>query len=133
MFVKLVILFTIVPLIELSLLIELGQRFGLLATITVVISTGLLGAALARKEGFGVITRIQTELSSGQIPADSLSDAALVLAGALLLLTPGLITDAIGLALLVPLSRAFCKAYLKRYLRTKIDTGEIQANYRVEE
>lgn len=133
MFFKLVVLFTIVPLVELSLLIELGQRFGLLTTIAVVLATGLLGAALARKEGFGVINRIQTELSRGQIPGDSLSDAALVLAGALLLLTPGLITDVVGLVLLVAPTRAVLKAYLKRYFRNKINTSEIQANYRVGE
>jgi len=132
MFAKLVILFTIVPLLELSLLIEIGQRIGLVYTILIVLATGFLGAALARREGFGVISRIQNELHSGQLPGDSLLDGALVLAGALLLLTPGLLTDVVGLCLLLPPTRALLKSRLKEYFRAKINTGEISANYRVE-
>ena len=92
-----------------------------------------LGAALARSEGFGIISRIQNELASGQLPGDSLIDGSLVLAGALFLLTPGLITDAFGFALLLPFSRAFVKIYLKKYFSRKINTGEIQVNYKIED
>ena len=113
MFFRLIILFTVVPLIELALLIELGQQIGLGNTIIIVVLTGFIGAALARSEGFGVLQRIQSELNQGQIPADSLFDGALILAGALLLLTPGLVTDVIGFVLLVPPSRKRLKAYLQ--------------------
>lgn len=133
MFIRLVILFTLVPLMELALLIEIGQKIGLWNTIAIVILTGFIGAALARSEGFGIIGRIQSELASGQLPGDSLFDGALVLAGALLLLTPGLITDTLGFALLLPFSRAFIKIYLKKYFSKKINTGEIQVNYKVKD
>jgi len=119
MFIRLLLLFTLVPLIELALLIEIGQKIGLWNTIAIVVLTGFIGAALARSEGFGIISRIQSELASGQLPGDSLIDGALVLAGALLLLTPGLITDAFGFALLLP--------------NQKINTGEIHVNYKIED
>ncbi|TDI86251.1 MAG: FxsA family protein [Caldithrix sp.] len=133
MFIRLLLLFTLVPLIELVLLIEIGQKIGLWNTIAIVVLTGFIGAALARSEGFGIISRIQNELASGQLPGDSLIDGALVLAGALLLLTPGLITDAFGFALLLPFSRAFVKIYLKKYFNQKINTGEIHVNYKIED
>ncbi len=133
MFIRLLLLFTLVPLIELALLIEIGQKIGLWNTIAIVVLTGFIGAALARSEGFGIISRIQSELASGQLPGDSLIDGALVLAGALLLLTPGLITDAFGFALLLPFSRAFVKIYLKKYFNQKINTGEIHVNYKIED
>ena len=133
MFIRLLLLFTLVPLIELALLIEIGQKIGLWNTIAIVVLTGFIGAALARSEGFGIISRIQNELASGQLPGDSFIDGALVLAGALLLLTPGLITDAFGFALLLPFSRSFVKIYLKKYFSKKIHTGEIQVNYKIED
>lgn len=133
MFIRLLLLFTLVPLIELVLLIEIGQKIGLWNTIAIVVLTGFIGAALARSEGFGIISRIQNELASGQLPGESLIDGALVLAGALLLLTPGLITDAFGFALLLPFSRAFVKIYLKKYFNQKINTGEIHVNYKIED
>ena len=133
MFIRLLLLFTLVPLIELALLIEIGQKIGLWNTIAIVVLTGFIGAALARSEGFGIISRIQNELASGQLPGDSLIDGALVLAGALLLLTPGLITDAFGFALLLHFSRAVVKIYLKKYFSRKINTGEIQVSYKIED
>lgn len=133
MFFRLLLLFTIVPLVELALLIKLGQKIGLLNTIFVVIVTGIVGAALARSEGFTILSRIQNELRIGQLPGDSLIDGALILSGALLLLTPGLITDAFGFAMLLPLTREFLRKMLKNYFRGKINTGEIAVNYKVEE
>ncbi len=133
MFLRLLLLFTVVPLVELALLIKLGQAVGLGNTLAVVILTGLIGAALARAEGFGVLRRIQMELASGQLPGDSLLDGALVLAGGLLLLTPGLITDTFGLVLLLPFSRRLVKHSLKSYFKRKIHSGEIEVHYRVED
>jgi UPF0716 protein FxsA len=132
MFFRLIVLFTVVPLVELAILIELGQRIGLSSTIAIVILTGFVGAALARSQGFGVLNRIQSELNTGQLPADGLFDGALILAGALLLLTPGLITDLFGFALLLPASRKLLKVYIRNYFRGKLNKGEIHVNYRVE-
>lgn len=133
MLIRLIFLFTIVPLIELTLLIELGKQIGLMNTLGLVILTGVIGASLARSQGFGILQRIQNELAQGQLPGDSLVDGALILAGGLLLLTPGLITDVVGFALLAPFTRRFVKIYLKNFFRRKINKGEINVKYRVEE
>lgn len=133
MLIRLILLFTVIPLVELALLIKLGQVIGLFSTIAIVILTGILGASLARSQGFGIVQRIQNELARGQLPGDSLLDGALVLAGALLLLTPGMITDAFGFTLLLPVSRVFVKTYLKKYFRRKIKSDEIHIDYKVQD
>ncbi len=133
MLFRLILLFTLIPLIELSLLIELGKQIGLGSTIAIVILTGILGAYLAKHEGFIVINRIQQELSQGRLPAESLIDGVIILAGGLLLLTPGLLTDAIGFIALVPISRDYLKKFLKQKFKQKIDTGEIHTSYTIED
>jgi len=133
MFIRLIALFTIVPLVELMLLIELGQRIGLWDTILVVIITGVVGAALARSQGFRIVTQIQRELANGLLPGESLIDGAFVLAGGLLLLTPGLVTDAMGFIFLLPYTRTILKTRAIKYFRSKIDTGEIHVNYKIED
>ncbi len=133
MLIRLILLFTIVPLIELALLIEIGQTIGLANTLIIVIVTGIAGASLARSQGFGILQRIQNELQQGQIPGESLLDGVLILAGALLLLTPGLITDVLGLALLLPFSRVFVKTYLINYFRNKFNKDEIKVRYKIDD
>lgn len=133
MFIRLAFLFTVIPLIELALLIEVGQHIGVFNTIAIVILTGLLGAALARSEGFAVITRIQSEMARGELPGDSLIEGGLILAGAMLLLTPGLLTDALGFALLLPLTRPFFRNLVKKIFRNRVDTGEIHVDYKVKD
>lgn len=132
MFIKLLILFTIVPLIELSLLIKLGQHIGLAATLVIVILTGIFGAYLARAQGFMIISKIQNDLRNGRIPADPLLDGILILSGGLLLVTPGLITDTIGLLILIPLTRKIIKKFLKRKIRQKLNSNQIYTSYTVE-
>ncbi len=129
MFSRLLLLFILVPLFELALLIEIGRQIGVGATLALVILTGIAGAALTRAQGFAVLSQIQSELRREQLPAESLFDGFLVLAGGLLLLTPGIATDLIGFMLLVPVSRNRIKEYLKRKIREKIDRGEIHSSY----
>ncbi len=133
MLVRLILLFTIVPLVELSLLIELGRQIGLGSTIAIVILTGIIGASLARNEGFIVITRIRTDLNMGKIPTESLLDGVIILAGGLLLLTPGLITDVIGFLALIPVSRHYIKEFMKRKFKQKIDSAEIHTTYTIDD
>jgi len=132
MLLRLILLFTLIPLIELSLLIELGRQIGLGSTLAIVIITGITGAYLARYEGFRVIHQIRQDLSKGRIPAESLIDGFIILAGGLLLLTPGLLTDAIGFIALIPVTRNYLKQYLKRKFKQKIDSQEIQTFYTID-
>ncbi|MGA1874066.1 MAG: FxsA family protein [bacterium] len=117
MFLRLFILFVIVPIIELALLIEIGGLLGTVNTILLIFITGILGAALAKHEGLGVISRIREELGRGQIPPQELFDGFCILVGGLLLLTPGFLTDALGFSLLIPITRRG----IEKYLRSKIE------------
>lgn len=124
MFIKLLMIFTIVPIIELYVLIEASRQIGLGATVTMIFLTGIAGAFLARSQGFQLIKRIQAELSQGKVPAEDMYDGALVLAGGLLLLTPGFCTDLFGFCLLTPVTRTLAKRWLKKWLDVKVQRGE---------
>lgn len=117
MFLKLLAIFIIVPLLELWVIVEVGSRIGILPALFALILISITGAALAKQQGYRVVMRIQTEVSGGRIPSDALIDGALVLAGALLLLTPGFLTDAAGLLLLIPPARRPFRSLLKRRLK----------------
>jgi UPF0716 protein FxsA len=99
-------LFLIVPLIELAILIQVGQQIGVGPTILLLIGMSILGAFLAKREGLAVWTRFRATLARGEVPSIEVVDGVLVLFGAALLLTPGFLTDVLGIALLIPASRA---------------------------
>lgn len=111
----LLLLFITIPFLELYLLLELGRRVGALPTIALTIATGVLGAALARAQGFAALRRIQRDSASGQLPAGALLEGALILVAGVLLLTPGVLTDLTGLLLLFPPARALVARGLARW------------------
>ena len=125
MLLKLILIFTIVPFIELSLLIELGSVIGTLPTILVVVITGVIGAFMARISGLSVLFKIQDNLRQGIFPRDELFDGVLILIGGAFLLTQGLLTDALGFFLLLPLGRSAVKRWLQEILKRRIDSGEV--------
>ncbi len=123
---KLVLLLTLVPLVELLLLVRLTQLWGSFwLTVGIILGTGLLGAVLARREGLRVIGRVRDRLAHGELPADALLDGLLVLVAAALLITPGLLTDAVGFLLLIPPTRSLARALVKRWARRKIEAGTL--------
>lgn len=133
MFLRLLLLFTIVPLVELFLLVQLGRVVGAWPTIALVLCTGVLGAALARHQGLGVVRRLQSELQSGGLPADALIDGLLILVAAAVLLTPGLLTDVMGFVLLVPRGRRAVRSIVGRWLGSRFalrDPNVIDAEWR---
>nr|XP_061810477.1 UPF0716 protein YtzA-like [Nerophis lumbriciformis] len=113
MFLRLLLLFTLVPLTELLLLVELGRRMGPLPTVALVLITGALGAWLARRQGLRVLSEIRREQTAGRLPAAALVDGLLVLVAGAVLLTPGLLTDLFGFALLIPQVRAAVRQRLR--------------------
>ena len=110
------LLFTITPLVELWLLFRLAGVFGFWTTVFVVLATGFAGAALARLQGFWVLHQIRSDLAQGVMPTQRLGDGALILSAGLLLVTPGVLTDVLGLALLVPPLRSLIRRGLTRWL-----------------
>ena len=102
----LLVLFISIPLVELYLLLAVGSAIGLLWTFTIVILTGIVGAGLARWQGFSVWMRIRRRLHEGVMPAREVIEGVMVLVAAVLLVTPGLLTDSVGFLLLIhPLRR----------------------------
>ncbi|MCA8924566.1 MAG: FxsA family protein [Planctomycetes bacterium] len=111
-------LFVVVPLVELYLLLQVGQVLGLGATVGLVLVTGLLGAALARQQGAAVLRKLEAAAASGEGVGQTLAEGALVLVAGVLLLTPGVLTDAVGLALLIPpVRRRVAPALARRFVR----------------
>ena len=119
-FTKLVLLFTVMPLVELYVLIEIANITSWSHTILLVIGTGILGAYLAKREGRQIISRIQNELSVGHLPGEELINGLCVLIGGALLLTPGILTDIIGFTLIIPVTRIIYKKWLKEKFSNKI-------------
>ncbi len=120
LFLKLLTLFIVVPLIELALLIWIGQYLGVLVTIGLVILTAVVGAAMAKAQGMYVWYRIVDTLRRGRLPTDSIMDGALIFAAGVVFLTPGFLTDLTGFMLLIPPVRNRIREFLKDYLGRKI-------------
>ena len=123
---RLALLFIVVPILELVLLIELGQLVGLLPTVGLVVFTGVTGAWLARAEGVRVFFQFQQELASGQLPGQALLDGISVLVGGALLLTPGVLTDVVGFSLLFPPTRRWIQGRARARLERQIRDGSIR-------
>ena len=120
------ILMTTIPMMELYLLFKAGAAFGVMNTVAVVLLTGFVGAYLARLQGLVLLRNVQAQLARGEMPSESLLHGVLVLAGGLLLLTPGFITDVIGLLLLIPLTRKLIVFFGKILLKRKIAQGLVR-------
>ena len=122
-FSKLVLALTVVPIVELFILVKLAGAINWLPTILLVIVTGVSGAYLAKQQGKEILNKIQMELSSGNMPGDSLLNGLSVLVGGVLLLTPGILTDITGFLLIVPISRIMFIKFLKSKFKGMINTG----------
>ncbi len=117
MLLKLFLAFTIIPVLEIYLLIKLGSFLGALNTVIIVILTGIIGAYLAKLEGLHTMTKVREALNRGEMPAEGMLDALLILVAGIVLLTPGFLTDIAGLLILIPQTRFL----FKRWLRKKFD------------
>lgn len=131
MIARLILLFTVLPLIELVILIEIGTRIGAFSTVLVVIATAVIGACLAKIQGINTIRRIQNSLSEGRIPAEELLDGFLILIAGLLLIAPGFLTDISGFLFLIPVSRNRIKLWLKRKMQQWINRGGGPVNFKI--
>jgi UPF0716 protein FxsA len=120
----LLLLFTVVPLVELTLILSIGTRIGVLWTVVIVLGTGITGAFLAKMQGLLAVQRVQNEMAQGRVPGREILDAVLILAAGLLLLTPGFLTDLTGFFLLLPFGRALVRAYIQRRLAAKVESGK---------
>ncbi len=117
MLLKLFLAFTLIPFLELYLLIKIGSHLGAFTTIFIVLATGFWGAYLAKLEGIKTMTKVRAVLNQGGLPAEEMLDAMLIFVAGIILLTPGFLTDIAGIIILIPKTRF----YFKRWLRHKFD------------
>ncbi len=138
-FVLLLLLLLTVPLVEIYVLIEVGQSIGTATTVALVIFTAVLGAWLLRWQGLHTLARVQAALQCNELPAIELIEGLLLIITGVLLLTPGFVTDAIGFACLIPtVRRGFALSLVNRVIVTRVRgdaSGDrtIDGEYRVEE
>lgn len=129
MLLKLFLCFTLIPVMELYILINLGTVIGGFNTILLVIATGFFGAWLARMEGMTTMFRVQSSLQKGIMPGEDLIDAVIIFIAGVLLITPGLLTDISGLLLLWPVSRARFKRFIRKKLESLRAEGSIDITH----
>lgn len=116
----LALLFFVVPVLELAVIIQVGAAIGVLNTIALLILSGVLGGWLMKREGLGVVRRIQRATAEGRVPGSELVDAFLILLGGALMLAPGFLTDLLGLSLMLPPVRAVVRRVLRRRFEARI-------------
>lgn len=120
MFFRLLLLFTVVPLVELALLVWIGRQTSVLFTVALVLVTGIVGAVLAKFQGWQTWWRIKLQLASGKVPGSALMDGLMILIAGTLLITPGILTDVVGFALLTPPVRAVLRTRLTAWLTQRV-------------
>lgn len=108
----LLVAFVVVPLVEIFVLIQVGQVIGPWWTILLLVADSILGTWLIRREGGRAFAALRSALNSGQMPARELADGALILIGGTLMLTPGFVTDLLGIVLILPFTRPLARRAL---------------------
>ncbi len=124
-FALLALLFLVVPFLELFVLIQVGDAVGAIPTIAVLVLVSVAGAWLVKREGVGVLRRGQSAMRMGSVPGAEIVDGLLILFAGALLLTPGFLTDLLGLLLLVPRVRAVVRAVATRRLARRAGVTRI--------
>lgn len=126
MFGILVILFTVTPALEFYLLFKVGSNIGALNTLVLIVLTGIVGAALAKREGLSTLYKIQEQTAQGMLPGKEIVHGFLIFGGGLLLLTPGFLTDILGLSMVLPGPRHFLVHLAQRWIEKAIASGNVQ-------
>ena len=116
---RLLLLFIVVPFVELWLLLQVARITSVPTTLALVIVTGVIGTLLARSQGVRTYQAIQRSLAAGQLPTDSLIDGVLIFVAGAVLLTPGILTDLFGFALLIPFTRKYFRGWLVAWFKTR--------------
>jgi len=122
------ILFVVVPILELMIIIQVGQSVGAWNTVILLVVDSLVGAWLVKHQGIGLLKKSQDRMRNGELPSDEIFSGVAVLFAGALMLTPGFLTDLIGLLLLVPPIRAGALLIVRRKFRSRIATNFTTSN-----
>lgn len=109
-------LFIVVPFVELLIIIEIGSRIGFWPTLALIVIPGLLGAVMARSQGTAVFAQVRSEIARGRLPGSKIVDGILIFIGGVLLITPGILTDILGLTVLLPKARSFYRDLIIQWI-----------------
>ena len=112
-----------VPLAELYVIFQVAHQLGVLETVVVLVLVSVMGGWLVRRVGMGIVLRSMGQLVEGRVPTDEMINGGIVLVAGALMLTPGFLTDAVGLLLLLPPVRAALRLFIRRRVRRRIDQG----------
>jgi|TARA_B100000927_G_scaffold150401_1_gene121181 UPF0716 protein FxsA len=126
---QLLIIFIILPILELAVLLRLDNAIGLFQTIILIFLTGIIGAWLVRQQGINILFRIKKEINNGNIPAKEMIDGVMLLIAGAVLITPGLITDTFGFLLLIPYTRNFIRKWIRNRIEKYVNSGYIITRY----
>lgn len=124
MLLKLFLLFTILPSFELWLLFQVKEQLGLFETIWLVVITGVIGASMAKTQGLMVLQDLQERSKQGVPPTQTLLEGVLVLVGGVLLVTPGIFTDAFGFSLIIPWTRRMWAPFVQSWFSSRFNTQD---------
>jgi UPF0716 protein FxsA len=122
-FLVLLVLFVVVPIVEIYVIIQVGQAIGALWTIALLIADSVAGTLLMKSQGRAAWRRFQLALSEGRVPAREVMDGVLVIFGGAFLLTPGFVTDILGALLLLPPTRAVIRRLISRRFTLAVVSG----------
>lgn len=120
MFPLLVVLFIVVPIVELAVIIQVGQTIGVVPTIVSLLVISFAGSWLVKREGLGVWRRFRHQMEAGRVPGKELADGVMILLAGALLVTPGFVTDVFGILLLLPPVRAAIRASALRRISDRV-------------
>ncbi|MFB5663582.1 FxsA family protein [Alteribacillus sp. HJP-4] len=121
----LVLLLIIVPALEVGILVLAGNSLGVIPTVLLIITTGLIGAWLAKREGTQVLRTAQLQMQNGEVPSGLVLDGICILVGGVLLLTPGFLTDLLGFILIIPYTRATMKGLFQKIFERLVKNGNV--------
>jgi UPF0716 protein FxsA len=125
-FAAVAVLFLVVPFVELFVLLQVGQAVGVLDTVALLVVVSIVGAWLVKREGLGVLRRAQERVAAGAVPGRELVDGVLILFAGALLITPGFVTDVVGILLLLPPVRAALRGATLRWLRRRASVSVVR-------
>ena len=123
---RLFALFVIVPVLDLIVLVWAGERMGFWPTVALILLTAAVGSWLAKREGLSAWQKVQRKLATGGLPGPELVDGLVILVAGALLLTPGFLTDLVGLLGLIPVTRAMLRKAITSRFKKGIESGSIR-------
>ncbi|MBU3006232.1 FxsA family protein [Paraglaciecola arctica] len=126
---KLFLLFAILPIVEIAILLNVGEQIGGWYTVAIVILTAFSGAQLVRQQGLSTLMQAQQKMQSGTMPGQEMAEGLLLVIAGILLVTPGFITDGIGFLLSLPMTRPIIAKGLLKHLSVKVVTQSFNGNY----